>query len=38
MEGGEDFPFYFCVHGRTFVRFDDEQDRLVFKTSTWLEN
>ena len=37
MEEGENLPFYFRVRGRVLARFNDEQDRLVFKTPTWLK-
>ena len=37
MEEGEDLSFCFRVHGLFLARLNDERDRLVFKTSTWLE-
>jgi len=37
MEEGENLPFCFRVRGRFLARLNDEQNRLVFKTPTWLE-
>ena len=37
MEEGEDLPFHFCPRGRVLARLEDEQNRLVFKTPTWLK-
>ena len=37
MEEGENLSFRFPVHIYVSARLNDEQNRLVFKTSTWLK-
>ena len=37
MEKGEDLPFGFRFRGRPSAHLNDEQNRLVFKTPTWLK-
>jgi len=37
MEEGENIPFCFRVRWCVLARLNDEQNRLVFKTPTWLE-
>ena len=37
MEEGENLPFRFPVHRCVSARLNDEQNRLVFKTPTWIK-
>jgi len=37
MEKGEDLPLGFYLRGCLLAHLNDEQNRLVFKTPTWLK-